>query len=107
VTAFSREQKEKVYVQHRLQERSEELYNNYLKKKGCSLYLIYFSFHSHFLESGVIYVCGDATQMAKDVMKAIKQIYEKYEGKTEKEAENIVAEMRKNHRYQEDVWHSY
>ena len=89
VTAFSRQQQEKVYVQHRLQERSEEIYKNYLSKNG------------------VVYVCGDATQMAKDVMKAIKQIYEKYEGKTEKEAEAIVSEMRKNHRYQEDVWHSY
>ena len=104
VTAFSREQNQKVYVQHRLQEKSEEIYEQYLSKKGevvsCSCGRIN-------LPSGVVYVCGDATQMAKDVMKAIKHIFEKFEGKSEKEAENIVAEMRKSHRYQEDVWHSY
>jgi sulfite reductase (NADPH) flavoprotein alpha-component len=88
VTAFSREQNEKVYVQHRLQEHSQELYEQYLSKNG------------------VVYVCGDATQMARDVQACIRRIFEKYEGKSEEEAERMISAMKKSHRYQEDVWHS-
>ncbi|KAJ1383476.1 hypothetical protein B484DRAFT_310794, partial [Ochromonadaceae sp. CCMP2298] len=53
--AFSRDQEEKVYVQHRMLEQGAELYQ--------------------WLEQGAhIYVCGDANHMAKDVQDALVQI---------------------------------
>ena len=58
VTAFSRDQAEKIYVQHRMLENAAELYD--------------------WLENGAIfYVCGDASRMAKDVDTALHQIVEK------------------------------
>jgi sulfite reductase (NADPH) flavoprotein alpha-component len=54
-TAFSRNQKDKIYVQHRMQESAAELWR--WLKDGA-----------HF------YVCGDATHMAKDVDRALKSI---------------------------------
>ena len=55
--AFSRDQDYKIYVQDRLRERSEELWR--------------------WIERGAhIYVCGDATRMAKDVQDALLAIFE-------------------------------
>jgi len=88
ITAFSRDQSEKIYVQHRLMEHAEMIYNQYLKK------------------GAIIYICGDATYMAKDVNTCFKQMLMKYEAVEEARAEEMLSEMRKNHRYQEDVWHS-
>ena len=88
VTAFSRDQEEKIYVQHRLMEQAENIYNNYLKKNAT------------------IYICGDATYMAKDVHTCFKKILMQFEGVEEERAEEMLTEMRKVHRYQEDVWHS-
>jgi sulfite reductase (NADPH) flavoprotein alpha-component len=56
--AFSRDQAQKIYVQHRMLENSAELFD--------------------WLENGAIfYVCGDASRMAKDVDTALHQIVEK------------------------------
>mmetsp|Transcript_25362 Transcript_25362/g.35102 ORF Transcript_25362/g.35102 Transcript_25362/m.35102 type:complete len:673 (+) Transcript_25362:329-2347(+) len=87
-TAFSREQAEKVYVQHRLVENSKNIYENYVQKNA------------------VVYVCGDATQMAKDVAQCFVNMFKEHEGLNDAEAEERLAAMRKSHHYQEDVWHS-
>jgi sulfite reductase (NADPH) flavoprotein alpha-component len=56
-TAFSRDQKEKIYVQTRMLEEGEELWK--------------------WLEEGAhFYVCGDASRMAKDVDAALRRICE-------------------------------
>ncbi|MCI5052505.1 MAG: hypothetical protein MRY21_05150 [Simkaniaceae bacterium] len=55
-TAFSRDQREKIYVQDRLREHAEEL-------------------RSWLNRGAHIYVCGDAKHMAKDVEAAITEIY--------------------------------
>lgn len=89
VTAFSREQDEKVYVQHRLEQYGQKLWEEYIS------------------QGAVVYVCGDATQMAKDVLHGITNIIHQYGGKSVEEAEAEVTKMKKDHRYQEDVWHSY
>ena len=54
-TAFSRDQTEKIYVQHRLLEKSQQILN--------------------WLEDGAyIYICGDAKRMAKDVLDTLAEI---------------------------------
>ncbi|KAB5523926.1 hypothetical protein GE09DRAFT_976600 [Coniochaeta sp. 2T2.1] len=85
VTAFSREGAKKVYVQHRLKERSKEI-NELLEKKA------YF------------YVCGDAANMAREVNHVLAQILAENRGITEAKAEEIVKNMRAANQYQEDVW---
>lgn len=85
VTAFSREGPSKVYVQHRLKERAEEI-NKLLEQKA------YF------------YVCGDAANMAREVNDVLAQIICEQRGVDKKKAEDIVKGMRSANQYQEDVW---
>lgn len=52
-----------------------------------------------------VLVCGDASQMAPDVHKAIAEIIQRYGSKSSTEAEELIKEMkRESRRYQEDVW---
>ncbi|GAC15955.1 assimilatory sulfite reductase (NADPH) flavoprotein subunit [Aliiglaciecola lipolytica] len=83
--AFSRDQEQKVYVQHRLLENGAELYE--------------------WLEQGAhFYVCGDATHMAKDVHDALLTVIQEHGGKSAEEAEAYLTEMRRGKRYQKDVY---
>jgi len=84
-TAFSREGKNKVYVQHKLKEAAAEV-NKLLEQKA------YF------------YVCGDAANMAREVNTLLGQIIAEQRGIPEKKAEDIVKAMRSSNQYQEDVW---
>jgi sulfite reductase (NADPH) flavoprotein alpha-component len=84
-TAFSRDQKEKIYVQHRLLENGSEIWN--------------------MLEGGAhFYVCGDASRMAKDVHQALMDIAVEHGGKDAKEAKDWLSALRKEKRYQRDVY---
>lgn len=83
--AFSRDQQEKVYVQHRMLEQGAELYQ--------------------WLEQGAhIYVCGDANHMAKDVQDALVQIVIEHGTKSEEQAEQYISDLRLAKRYQKDVY---
>jgi sulfite reductase (NADPH) flavoprotein alpha-component len=83
--AFSRDQHKKVYVQDRMAERAEELYA--------------------WLEEGAyFYVCGDATRMAKDVELALLDAIAKGSNGTLDHAAEYLAEMKKQKRYQRDVY---
>jgi sulfite reductase (NADPH) flavoprotein alpha-component len=85
VTAFSRDQAQKIYVQHRMLENSAELFD--------------------WLENGAIfYVCGDASRMAKDVDTALHQIVEKEGSKTPEQAKEYVDALKKQKRYRKDVY---
>lgn len=85
-TAFSRDQKEKIYVQDRMLAQSEELWK-WIDQ-----------------DQAHIYVCGDAKQMAKDVTTTLLTIVAK-EGKlSEKEAEDYLSRLRKEHRLHLDVY---
>lgn len=84
-TAFSRDQVEKVYVQNRIVEYAEEFYQ-WLE------------------EGGYIYICGDASRMAKDVDKAIHQAVEIASNKSEDEAKAYVEALKKAKRYLRDVY---
>jgi sulfite reductase (NADPH) flavoprotein alpha-component len=84
-TAFSRDQAEKIYVQHRMLEHAAEFYD--------------------WLEKGAIfYVCGDASRMAKDVEAAMHRIVETAGGKTPEEAKEYVDALKKDKRYRKDVY---
>ena len=84
-TAFSRDQAKKVYVQDRMQERAKELYE--------------------WLERGAyFYVCGDATRMAKDVELALLDVIAKGSNGTLEHAAEYLAAMKKQKRYQRDVY---
>ena len=83
--AFSRDQKEKIYVQNRMLEAAAELWS--------------------WLEAGAsFYVCGDASRMAKDVDAALHQVIEKAGGKTPAEAAAYVQSLKTAKRYQRDVY---
>ena len=84
-TAFSRDQAEKIYVQDRMRENSKELYA--------------------WLERGAyFYVCGDATRMAKSVQEALTDAVAAGQGCTRENAAEYVATMKKQRRYQQDVY---
>jgi sulfite reductase (NADPH) flavoprotein alpha-component len=84
-TAFSRDQTEKIYVQHRMLEHAAELW-------------LWLEAGAHF------YVCGDATRMAKDVDDALHRIIEIAGGKTVDDAKAYVAKLKTDRRYQRDVY---
>lgn len=84
-TAWSRDQAEKIYVQHKMLENSAEFWV--------------------WLEQGAIfYVCGDASRMANDVDKALHTIIEKEGRKSPEEAAAYVQAMKDAKRYRRDVY---
>jgi sulfite reductase (NADPH) flavoprotein alpha-component len=83
--AFSRDQSEKCYVQHRMQERSRELFT--------------------WLEDGAhVYVCGDASRMAGDVHQALLGIIAREGGYSGEQAGEYLQDMKRIGRYQRDVY---
>ncbi len=84
-TAFSRDQAEKVYVQHRLLENAAALW-------------------SWLQEGAHFYVCGDASRMAKDVDLALHQVIEKAGGMSAETAAEYVRKLKAAKRYQRDVY---
>jgi len=83
--AFSRDGPKKVYVQHKMEENSEEI-DRLLQQKA------YF------------YVCGDASNMAREVNALVGKIIAKHRNIPESKGEEIVKAMRASNQYQEDVW---
>lgn len=55
-------------------------------------------------QKAYFYVCGDASQMAREVNTLIGQIIAEQRGIPESKAEEIVKQMRSSNLYQEDVW---
>ena len=84
-TAFSRDQQQKIYVQDRMLEHGQELWN--------------------WLQSGAhFYVCGDAKRMAVDVDRALKQIIATHGKMSEQQAAEYVSELTAAKRYCRDVY---
>lgn len=83
--AFSRDQKDKLYVQHRIREQAKQLYA--------------------WLEEGAhFYVCGDESRMAHDVHQALLDVVREQGGRSAEEAEMYLKQMQKDRRYQRDVY---
>lgn len=83
--AFSRDQEQKVYVQHKLQEQADELIA--------------------WIEGGAaIYVCGAKEPMSKDVEKALIEIIADKKSITLVEAVDFLADLEEQGRYVKDVY---
>jgi len=83
--AFSRDTDKKVYVQHRMMEKSKDLY-------------------AWLQDGATVYVCGDKDHMAKDVHETLIAIVEKEGGKSREAAEAFIADLQQHNRYQRDVY---
>eukprot|EP00818_Percolomonas_sp_WS_P009012 CAMPEP_0117439988 /NCGR_PEP_ID=MMETSP0759-20121206/2844_1 /TAXON_ID=63605 /ORGANISM="Percolomonas cosmopolitus, Strain WS" /LENGTH=1100 /DNA_ID=CAMNT_0005231711 /DNA_START=1124 /DNA_END=4427 /DNA_ORIENTATION=+ len=82
--AFSRDQSEKVYVQHRMEEMKEELFQ--ALEKG-----------------GYVYICGDAKYMAKQVHDTLFQIVKECGHMVDHDALKYMEKLENNGRYLKDV----
>lgn len=83
--AFSRDQADKIYVQHRMREQARELYA-WIEKDAA------------------IYVCGDAHRMAPDVHAALVEILAQQGGMSPEAALDRLHDLEKRGRYQRDVY---
>lgn len=84
-TAFSRDQEEKVYVQHRMLAQAGELFD--------------------WLEKGASFcVCGDASRMARDVDEALHRVVERGGGRNAAQAKEYVERLQMEKRYVRDVY---
>lgn len=84
-TAFSRDQPRKIYVQDRMRENAAELWK-WIEAGAC------------------FYVCGDAKRMAGDVDQALHDIVAEQGGMNVAAADGYVKQMKKDRRYQRDVY---
>jgi sulfite reductase (NADPH) flavoprotein alpha-component len=83
--AFSRDQAEKIYVQQRMREEGAELWR--------------------WLQDGAhLYICGDASRMAKDVDRALHEVVAVHGGLDEQGARDYVSRMTREKRYLRDVY---
>ena len=83
--AFSRDQEEKIYVQHKLKEKQKEVFE--------------------WIENGAhLYLCGDMKYMAKDVNKTLLEIIQAQGGISEEQAEKYVKKLKREKRFQTDVY---
>lgn len=84
-TAFSRDQHEKIYVQHKMEQHATELYE--------------------WIESGAnIYLCGTKDPMSIDVENTLKKIIATNKNITAEAAEEYLANMKEEGRYHKDVY---
>lgn len=84
-TAFSRDQHQKIYVQHRMLEAGKEIW-------------------SWLQDGAVIYVCGDATHMAKDVDAGLQAIIAKHGRRSAAQAQLEMHALTADGRYLRDVY---
>ena len=83
--AFSRDQKNKIYVQDRMLSNGAELYQ--------------------WIQNGAyIYVCGKKDPMSLDVEKTLIEIVQQYGNKTLEESKQFITELKDTHRYHKDVY---
>jgi sulfite reductase (NADPH) flavoprotein alpha-component len=85
--AWSRDGKEKTYVQHRMREVARDLW-------------------AWIADGAFIYICGDALRMAKDVENALTDVVAEQSGRTADDAAKFIADLKAQGRYQADVYQS-
>ena len=84
-TAFSRDQSQKVYVQHRILETGRDVW-------------------SWLNDGAYLYLCGDAERMAPDVDAALQTVVAEHGGMSKEAAVEYVADLRTRKRYRRDVY---
>ncbi|XP_051552584.1 NADPH-dependent diflavin oxidoreductase 1-like isoform X2 [Myxocyprinus asiaticus] len=85
-TAFSRDQEDKIYVQHRVKEQSKLIWDLITKRNAF------------------FYIAGNAKQMPTGVCDALKGIFENEGGMSENQAQEILDSMEKAGRFQSETW---
>ncbi|KAK3755557.1 hypothetical protein RRG08_012779 [Elysia crispata] len=85
-TAFSRDQEEKIYVQHRIRE------------QGALLWKMIHEQNAYF------YIAGNAKSMPDDVKEALTDVINKHGAMTETEATLYVQQLEKSRRFQVEAW---
>ncbi|KAF2456439.1 NADPH dependent diflavin oxidoreductase-like protein 1 [Lineolata rhizophorae] len=85
-TAFSRDQREKVYVQDLIREQSELAYNILL------------------LKDGMVYVCGSSGKMPQAIREALIECFQVRGSLDRIKAESVLVEMEKSGRYKQETW---
>lgn len=84
-TAFSRDNGHKIYVQDKMMDQAPQFWN--------------------WLQNGAsVYVCGDATRMAKDVNATLCRIAQEQGAMSAQAAEEYVGALKEQHRYHRDVY---
>jgi sulfite reductase (NADPH) flavoprotein alpha-component len=83
--AWSRDGDEKIYVQRRMREVGRDLW-------------------AWLAEGAHVYVCGDATRMAKDVEAALVDIVAQHGARSVDDAAAFVDQLKKKGRYQQDIY---
>ena len=83
--AFSRDQKEKLYVQHKMLQNSAEIYD-------------------WLLNGAYFFVCGTKDPMSVDVENTLLKIIEQQGNKTSEEAKKFLEHMEEEGRYEKDVY---
>lgn len=83
--AFSRDQQEKVYVQHRIREKANDFFQ--------------------WIDQGAsIYISGTKDPMSKDVEQTLLEVIEVEGRKTKEEAHQYLEQLKKEGRYEKDVY---
>ncbi|XP_017315977.2 NADPH-dependent diflavin oxidoreductase 1 [Ictalurus punctatus] len=85
-TAFSRDQEDKIYVQHRVKEQAKLLWDLIVNKNAF------------------FYIAGNAKQMPTAVCDALKEVFQQEGGVTESQAQEMLDTMEKTSRFQSETW---
>uniref|UniRef100_A0A8P4G019 NADPH-dependent diflavin oxidoreductase 1 n=2 Tax=Dicentrarchus labrax TaxID=13489 RepID=A0A8P4G019_DICLA len=85
-TAFSRDQEDKVYVQHRVRENAGLLWDLIANKSAC------------------FYIAGNAKEMPDAVCDALKEAFQKEGGVSAEDAEQMLATMERSGQLQSETW---
>lgn len=85
-TAFSRDQEDKIYVQHVMAQNDEHVFRLIHDQRGS------------------FYIAGNAKQMPDQVKDALKQVLRKYTHMDDKEADDYVQTMENEKRFQTETW---
>ncbi|XP_053552200.1 NADPH-dependent diflavin oxidoreductase 1 [Bombina bombina] len=86
ITAFSRDQEDKIYVQHKIKENGPLLWDLIHNKQGC------------------FFIAGNAKSMPTEVTEALKSVLQSEGGMTSIEAEQYLVMMEKARRFQSETW---
>ena len=84
--AYSRDQKEKIYVQELVLQQAE---------------LVFDLLHT---SSGIVYVCGSSGNMPRAVRAALVEVFKRYGGTSQENAEEYLQKMEKEGRYKQETW---
>ncbi|KAF1847337.1 sulfite reductase flavo protein alpha-component [Cucurbitaria berberidis CBS 394.84] len=84
--AFSRDQRQKVYVQDLIRQESSLIYDALSKKNG------------------IIYICGSSGKMPQAIREALIEGFQEHGSLSRDEAEQYLAGMEKGGRYRQETW---